>query len=73
MHYEELQIADTSFKTHEQSQIFKQTNSRLFYEQHLLLTVEDIPKKIILKNTQQGHRSRKLNTLTVNETRLKMN
>ena len=70
MHYEELQIADTSFKTHEQLQIFKQPDSRLFYEQHLLLTVEDIPKKI-LKNTQQEHRSRKLITLTVNETRLK--
>ena len=70
MHYEELQIADTSFKTHEQLQIFKQPDSRLFYEQHLLLTMEDIPKKI-LKNTQQGHRSRKLNTLTVIETRLK--
>ena len=69
MHYEELQTADTSFKTHEQLQIFKQLDSQLFYEQHLLLTVEDIPK--ILKNTQQGHRSRKLNTLTVDETRLK--
>ena len=44
MHYEELQIADTSFKMHEQLQIFKQPDSRLFYEQHLLLTVEDIPK-----------------------------
>ena len=44
MHYEELQIVDTSFTMHEQLQIFKQPNSRLFYEQHLLLTVEDIPK-----------------------------
>ena len=44
MHYEELQIAESSFKTHEQLQIFKQPDSRLFYEQHLLLTVEDIPK-----------------------------
>ena len=70
MHYEELQIADTSFKTHEQLQIFKQPDSRLFYEQHLLLTVENIPK--ILKNIQQEHRFRKLNTLTVNETQLKM-
>ena len=42
--YEKLQIVDTSFKTHEQLQIFKQPDSRLFYEQHLLLTVEDIPK-----------------------------
>ena len=48
MHYEQLQAADTSFKTHEQLQIFKQPDSRLFYEQHLLLTVEEIPK--ILKN-----------------------
>ena len=69
MHYEESQLADTSFKTHEQLQIFKQPYSRLFYEQHLLLTVEDIPK--ILKNTQQEHRFKKLNTLTVNETQLK--
>ena len=44
MHYEELYIDDTSFKTHEQLQIFKQPDSRLFYEQHLLLTVEDISK-----------------------------
>ena len=44
MHYEELQLADTSFKTHEQLQIFKQPDSRLFYEQHLLLIVENIPK-----------------------------
>ena len=44
MHYEQLQTADTSFKTHEQLQIYKQPDSRLFYEQHLLLTVEDIPK-----------------------------
>ena len=44
MHYEKLKIADTSFKTHEQLQIFKQPDSQLFYEQHSLLTVEDIPK-----------------------------
>ena len=46
MHYEELQIADTSLKTHERLQVFKQSDSRLFYEQHLLLAVEVIPKKI---------------------------
>ena len=44
MHYENLQIADTSFKTHEQLQIFKQPDNRSFYEQHLLLTVENITK-----------------------------
>ena len=44
MHYEELQIADTSFKTHGQLQIFKQPDSQLFYEQHSLLTVENITK-----------------------------
>ena len=44
MHHEELQIDGTSFKTHERLRIFKQLDSRLFYEQHLLLTVEDIPK-----------------------------
>ena len=42
MHYEKLQIADTSFKTHEQLRIFKQPDSQSFYEQHLLLTVENI-------------------------------
>ena len=51
MHYEKLQIADTSFKTHEQLQIFKQPDSQSFYEQHLLLTVENITKNI-LKNIQ---------------------
>ena len=44
MHYEELQIADTSFKTHELLKIFKQPDSQFFYEQHLLLTVENITK-----------------------------
>ena len=44
MHYEELQLADTSFKAHEQLPIFKQPDSQLSYEQHLLLTVENIPK-----------------------------
>ena len=42
MHYEELPLADTSFKTHEQLQIFKQPVSQLFYEQPSLLTVENI-------------------------------
>ena len=45
MHYEKLQIADTSFKTHERLQIFEQPDSQLFYEQHLLLIVEIIPKR----------------------------
>ena len=44
MHNEKLQIADTSFKTHEQLQIFEQLVSQLFYEQHSLLTVENITK-----------------------------
>ena len=44
MHYEELQIADTSFKTYERLQIFEQPDSQLFYEQHLSLTVENITK-----------------------------
>ena len=42
MHNEELQIADTYFKKHEQLQIFEQPVSQLFYEQHSLLTVENI-------------------------------
>ena len=71
MHNEKLQIADTSFKTHEQLQIFEQPVSQLFYEQHLLLTVEKTSQNI-LKSIQQEHRFRKLNTLTVNETQLKM-
>ena len=62
LHNEELKIADTSFKTHEQLQIFKQPDSQLLYEQHLLLTMENIPK-----DTEE-HMFRKLNTLTVNET-----
>ena len=40
MHYEKSQIADTSFKTHEQLKIFEQPDSQLFYEQHSLLIVE---------------------------------
>ena len=44
MHNEKLQIADTSFKTHEQLQIFKQPDSQLLYEQHFLLTLESITK-----------------------------
>ena len=50
MHYEELQLADISFKTHERLQIFKQPDSQLLYKktQHLLLTVENI-----LKDTEE--------------------
>ena len=70
MHNEKLQIAETSFKTHEQLQIFEQPVIQLFYEQHLLLTVET--SQNILKSIQQEHRFRKLNTLTVNEIQLKM-
>ena len=44
MHREELQVADTSFRTHEQLNIFKQPDSQSFYEQHLLITVENIIK-----------------------------
>ena len=44
MHNEELQIADTSFKTREQLQIFKQPDSQLLYEPHLLLRAENITK-----------------------------
>ena len=70
MHYEKLEIADTSFKTHEQLKIFEQPDSQLFYEQHSLLIVENITK-YTENRTQQEHRFRKLNTLTVNETHLK--
>ena len=70
MNYEELQLDDTSFKTHKQLQIFKQPDSQSFYEQHLLLIVENITN--ILKNIQQEHRFRKSNTLIVDETQLKM-
>ena len=44
MHNEKLQIADASFKTHEQLHIFEQPVSQLFYEQHSLLIVENITK-----------------------------
>ena len=44
MHYEKLQIADTSFKTHEQLKMFQQPDKQFFYEQHLLLAVEHIIK-----------------------------
>ena len=44
MHYEKLEIADTSFKTHEQLKIYEQPDSQLFYEQHSLLIVENITK-----------------------------
>ena len=71
MHNEKLQIADTSFKTHEQFHIFEQPVSQLFYEQHSSLTVENITK-YTEESIQQEHRFRKLNTLTVNETHLKM-
>ena len=40
MHKEELQIAVTTFKTHEELEIFKQPDSQFLYGQHLLLTVE---------------------------------
>ena len=66
MHYEELQIADTSFKTHEQLQIFEQPDSQLFMNN--IITHSGKHHKNILKNIQQEHRFRKLNTLTVNET-----
>ena len=62
MHREELQVADTSFRTHEQLNIFKQPDSQSFYEQHLLLTVENIIK--YTEDIQQEHRFRKSNTLT---------
>ena len=52
MHYEELQIAGTSFKTHEQLQIFKQPDNQLLYEQHLLLRVENITKIIERRSTR---------------------
>ena len=39
MHCEELQIADSSFKTHERLKIFRQSDSQLFYEKHSLLMV----------------------------------
>ena len=44
MHNQKLQIADTSLKTHEQLHIFEQPVSQLFYEQHSLLSVENITK-----------------------------
>ena len=45
--------------THEQLQIFKQPDSQLFYEPHLLLGAEKHHKNI-LKEIQQEHRFKKL-------------
>ena len=53
MHNEKLQIADTYFKTHEQLQIFSQPVSQLFYEQHSLLTVENIIEYIEKHSTRK--------------------
>ena len=69
MHYEELQIVDTSFNTHEQLQIFEQPDSQLFRDN--IYYSQWKTSQNILKNIQQEHRFRKLNTLTVNETQLK--
>ena len=69
MHYEELQIADTSFNTHEQLQIFEQPDSQLFRDN--IYYSQWKTSQNILKNIQQEHRFRKLNTLTVNKTQLK--
>ena len=64
MHYEELQIADSSFKTHEQLQIANRFMNNTYYSQWK--TSQNIPK-----NIQQEHRFRESNTLTVNETQPK--
>ena len=70
MHYEELQLANTSFKTHEQLQIFN--NQIADYFMNNIYYSQWKTSQKILKNIQQEHRFRKLNTLTVNETQLKM-
>ena len=69
MHNEKLQIADTSFNTHEQLQIFEQPDSQLFMDN--IYYSQWKTSQNILKKIQQEHRFRKLSTLTVNETKLK--
>ena len=44
MHYEKLQIADTSFNTHEQFKDISTTRYPIVYERPPLLTVENITK-----------------------------
>ena len=69
MHYEKLQVADTSFK---HMNNYKYLNNRIanrfmnntYYSQWKT-------SQNILKNIQQEHRFRKLNTLAVNETPVK--
>ena len=70
MHNQRLQITDTSFKTHEQLQIFEQLDSQLFRDN--IYYSQWKTSQNILKNIQQEHRFRKLNTHTFNETQLKM-
>ena len=70
MHYEELQIADTSFNTYQQLHIFEQPDSQLFMDN--IYYSQWKTSLNILKNIQQEHRFRKSNTLTANETQLKM-
>ena len=69
MYYEKLQIADTSFKTHEQLKMFQQPDSQLFMNN--IYYSQWKTSQNILKNIQQEHRFRKSNTLIVNETQLK--
>ena len=69
MHYEKLQIADTSFKhinhyRYLNNQIANRFMNNTYYSQWK-------PSQNILKNLQQEHRFRKSNTLTVNGTQLK--
>ena len=68
MHYEELQIVGTYFKTHEQLQIFEQPDSQLFSDN--IYYSQWKTSQNILKNIQQEHRFKKLNTLAVIETHL---
>ena len=65
MHYEELQIADTSFK---HMNTYRYLNNQIanYFINNIYYSQWKIPQKI-LKNIHQEHRFRKLNTLTVNE------
>ena len=60
MHYEKLQVDDTSFNTHEQLKIFQQRDNQL--SMNNIHYSQWKTSQNILKIIQQEHRLRKLNT-----------
>ena len=58
MHYERLQIADTSFNTHEQLKIFQQPDSQLSMQ--TVITHSGKHHKMHRRTFKQEHRFKKL-------------